>query len=204
MKIIKIEPSKHKRGRVLVHTEEGDLLRISENELLRFALFEGMVLSGDDAEDLRAAAKKSMARATGAAMASRRMLSEKEVTDRLKKKGVEPAEAEETAAWLRELGAVDDLSYGGVLARHYASQLYGPARLRQELQRRGIPRELWDDCLAQLPDEHEAITQYLEKKCPHGVADGRKVAAALQRRGFGYGAIRRALSEYGQEIEDEL
>lgn len=204
MKIIKIEPSKHKRGRVLVHTEEGDLLRISENELLRFALFEGMVLSEGEAEILRAAARKSMARATGAAMASRRMMSRKEVTDRLQRKGVEADEAQETADWLRELGAVDDLSYGGVLARHYASQLYGPGRLRQELQRHGIPRELWEECLAQLPPEQETILKYLQKKWPKGIADGRKVAAALQRRGFGYGEIRRALSEYGQKMEDEL
>ncbi len=204
MKITKIEPSKHKRGRVLVHTEEGDLLRISENELLRFALFEGMVLSDSEAEILHAAAQKSMARATGAAMASRRMMSEKELTDRLKKKGVEPEEAEETALWLRELGAVDDESYGGVLARHYASQLYGPARLRQELQRHGIPRELWEACIDQLPDEHDSIVKFLQKKCPHGIADSRKTAAALQRRGFSYGAIRQALLEYGQEMEEEL
>ncbi len=196
MKVTKIEPSKHKRGRVLVHTEEGDLLRISENELLRFALFEGMELSESEADILRAAAKKSMARAAGAAMASRRMMSEKEVADRLKRKGVEAEEAEETALWLRDLGAVDDLSYGGVLARHYGAQLYGPKRLQQELQKHGIPRELWEDCLAQLPDEHGSIMQYLQKKCPHGITDGRKVAAALQRRGFGYGAIRRALAEY--------
>ena len=42
MKIEKIEPSKHKQGRVLVFLEEGTLLRITEQELLRFDLRPGM------------------------------------------------------------------------------------------------------------------------------------------------------------------
>ena len=39
MRIKKIEKSKQKQGRVLVHLEGGDLLRITEDELLRFDLY---------------------------------------------------------------------------------------------------------------------------------------------------------------------
>ena len=38
LKISKIETSKHKQERVLVYTEEGDLLRVTGAELLRFNL----------------------------------------------------------------------------------------------------------------------------------------------------------------------
>ena len=42
MKIEKIERSKHKQERVLVYLEGGDLLRITESELLRFGLCIGL------------------------------------------------------------------------------------------------------------------------------------------------------------------
>ena len=47
MKISKIEPSKHKQERILVYTEEGDLLRITEHELLQFGLYAGMELTAE-------------------------------------------------------------------------------------------------------------------------------------------------------------
>ena len=39
MKVERIERSKHKQERVLVYLEGGNLLRITESELLRFGLY---------------------------------------------------------------------------------------------------------------------------------------------------------------------
>ena len=205
MKITKIEPSKHKQERILVYTEGGDLLRVTKHELLQFGLYAGMDLPLEVAEELTASAQKSERRVYAAHLTSGRMLSEKEVYDKLRKRNADEEEARETAEWLADLGAVDDAAYAGVIARHYAAMGYGKGRVEQELYRRGIPKELWDDALALLPDPAEAIESFLRSKLKGKPLDrdmSRKLSAALQRRGFSWQEIRPVLNKFGQEIEE--
>ena len=205
MRITRIENSKHVQERVLVYLEEGDPLRITQNELLQFGLYQGMDLSPELVVQLQDTGKRSESRAKAARMASGRMLSRKELTDRLNRKGVDPDTAEETADWLEALGAVDDAAYAGVIARHYAASGYGPGRVRQELQKRGIPRELWEDALSQLPDSADAIDGFLKKKLGGRTPDRamlKKLSDALLRRGFFWNDIRPALNRLGGEIEE--
>ena len=92
---------------------------------------------------------------------------------------------------------MDDAAYAGVIARHYAAMGYGPGRVRQELQRRGVPRDLWEDALAQLPDPEEAIDKFLAAKLRGKTPDRatlQRLSAALQRRGFQWQDIRPALA----------
>ena len=112
-RIERIQPSLHKKDRVLVYLTGGRLLRITPEELLRFDLRPGMDLAEDVLEELRRAAARSLTRQQAAEMAGRRMLSQKELSDRLVKKGTDPQEAQETARWLAGLGAVDDAAYAG-------------------------------------------------------------------------------------------
>ena len=205
MRITRIENSKHVQERVLVYLEEGAPLRITQNELLQFGLYQGMDLSPELVVQLQDTGKRSESRAKAARMASGRMLSRKELTDRLNRKGVDPDTAEETADWLESLGAVDDAAYAGVIARHYAASGYGPGRVRQELQKRGIPRELWADALSQLPDSADAIDGFLRKKLGGRTPDRamlKKLSDALLRRGFSWNDIRPALNRLGGEIEE--
>ena len=205
MRIDRIEKSKHKQERVLVFLEGGDLLRITGAELLRFGLYKGMDLPPALVVELQAAAQKSELKQTAARMASGQMLSKKEVQRRLIKKGADQQEAEETADWLESLGAVDDAGYAGVIVRHYGAMGYGAGRVRQELHRRGVPKELWDAALEQLPPPEEAIRKFLAGKLRGRCMtpeDSRRLAAALQRRGFAWQEIRPVLNEWGQEIEE--
>ena len=172
MRIERIEKSKHKQERVLVFLEGGDLLRITGAELLRFGLYKGMDLSPALVVELQAAAQQSQLKQTAARMASGRMLSKKEVQHRLTKKGATEEQAADTADWLETLGAVDDEGYAGVIVRHYGAMGYGPGRVKQELHRRGVPRELWDEALAQLPPAADAVRKVVERAelVSHGVA----------------------------------
>lgn len=205
MRIERIEKSKHKQERVLVFLEGGDLLRITGVELLRFGLHKDMELPEELVEKLRRSAERSETKARAARLASSRMLSKKELSDRLVKKGTDPQEAQETAQWLADLGAVDDAAYAGVIVRHYAAMGYGPGRVRQELQHRGVPRELWDDALARMPDPEEAIDRFLTAKLRGKTPDRatlQRLSAALQRRGFSWQDIRPALARLDREPED--
>ena len=220
-RIERIQPSLHKKDRVLVYLTGGDLLRITPEELLRFDLRPGMDLAEDVLEELNRAAARSLTRQQAAELAAGRMLSRKELSDRLVKKGADPQEAQETAQWLADLGAVDDWLLSApqgsqarslsnpeavaLAARHYAAMGCGPGRVRQELQRRGVPRDLWEDALAQLPDPEEAIDKFLAAKLRGKTPDRatlQRLSAALQRRGFQWQDIRPALARLDREPED--
>ena len=205
MKITRIENSKHVQERVLVFLEEGDPLRMTGHELLQFGLYPGMDLSPELVVQLQAAGQRSESRVKAARLASGRMMSRKELTDKLSRKGIDPDTAEETADWLESLGAVDDAAYAGIIARHYAASGYGSGRVRQELQKRGISRELWDDALSQLPDSADAIDRFLQKKLSGRTPDRatlKKLSDALLRRGFSWSDIRPALNRLGEEIDE--
>ena len=206
MRIDRIEKSKHKQERVLVFLEGGDLLRITGAELLRFGLYEGMDLPPALVVELQAAAQKSELKQTAARMASGQMLSKKEVQRRLIKKGADQQEAEETADWLESLGAVDDAGYAGVIVRHYGAMGYGAGRVRQELHRRGVPKELWDAALEELPEDGGQIDRFLQGKL-HGRApeekEKKRLTDALLRRGFPWSEIKSAWSRYGSELPEE-
>ena len=75
MKIEKIERSKHKQERVLVYLEGGDLLRITESELLRFGLSIGLDIDDGTVVELQPAGGRSERGGRGANMMSGRPLS---------------------------------------------------------------------------------------------------------------------------------
>ena len=79
MKIEKIERSKHKQERVLVYLEGGDLLRITESELLRFGLYVGLDISPETVVQLQKSSARSETRVRAANMISARPLDRKSV-----------------------------------------------------------------------------------------------------------------------------
>ena len=204
MRIEELKKSQRKRGRFLVKMEDGSLLRITENEVVRFALRPGLELGLEDLEALQASAKTSSAKAAAANMVGSRALSKKELTDRLLRKGTEEAEAQAAADWLEDLGAVNDGEYAAALVRHYGSRGYGPARVREELRRRGVGRELWDAALEELPDPAEVLDGLIRKKQRAALSDRRelkRLSDSLLRRGFSWGDVKAALRRYA-DIEE--
>ena len=188
--------------------EGGDLLRITGDTLLRFGLQVGMDLSAEDVVQLKEAERRCSIRSRGANIVSSRMVSKKELTDRLERRGATEQEAADTADWLEGLGALDDEAYAAAVARHYARMGYGKLRVRQELQRRGIDRALWDAALEELPDSAETIETLLQSRLRGRRPDrdeGRKLAAMLSRRGFTWQEIRPVLNRYldGEDLPEE-
>ena len=188
--------------------EGGDLLRLTGDALLRFGLQVGMDLSDEDVVQLKEAAQQYAVRSCGANIVSSRMVSRKELTDKLERRGATEQEAADTADWLEGLGALDDAAYAAAVARHYARMGYGKLRVRQELQRRGIDRDLWDAALEELPDSAETIEALLQSRLRGRTPDrdeGRKLAAMLSRRGFTWQEIRPVLSRFlsGEDLPEE-
>ena len=129
-----------------------------------------------------------------------RSFSEKEMLKRLTDKGEAPEDAEETVKWLVGLGYINDSIYASLIVRHYSAKGYGMARIRDELYKRGIPRDLWDEKLAELDETEMTDTalEFLKKKLrgSNNKDDLRRAKDTLVRRGFSYDDAAAAINRY--------
>ena len=121
---------------------------------------------------------------------------------------VEKGETEEDAAEVTDrfvsLGIINDERYSAILVRHYAAKGYGASRIKNELYRRGIDRELWDAALEEMPEQEDTIDRFLQIKLK-GSGDEKAIKRAtdaLLRRGFSWEEIRSALMRYKSELDD--
>lgn len=185
--------------------EGGDLLRITEGELLRFNLFVGLDIDAGTVVELKRSGERSETRVRAANMISSRPLSRAELVKKLREKGALEQDAADAADWLEEIGALSDRDYAAMLVRHYSGAGYGRARLRDELYRRGVPRELWDEALEETDDAREVIARVIAQKTKGRTLDekGRKrLFDMLLRRGFSFSDVRAALGEKGENAFD--
>ena len=156
MRIERVQASPHKKGRVLVFLEDGACLKITEQEALDFGLRTGDDLDGRRLEQLKKAASVSDVKATAADLIGKRAMSRAALEKKLKEKGASETEARYAAEWLEAIGAINDAEYAALLAQHCARQGYGPARIREKLYEKGVPRELWDEALETMPQSSQA------------------------------------------------
>ena len=202
MRIERIEASKHKKGRVLVFLEDGACLKITEQELLDFRLRSGDELDEEALGRLKEAAGISNTRAAAADLIGKRAMSRRDLEKKLREKGAGEAEARYAAEWLEAIGAIDDAAYAGALVRHYSGMGYGPARVREKLREKGVPRELWEDALEELPEDGGQVDAFLRSKLRGRVPDEkekRRLTNALLRRGFPWGEVKAAWARLEQE-----
>ena len=139
------------------------------------------------------------------AMLDRRDYSRAELLKKLVEKGEDETEAAEAVDRLAELGFVDDARYAPIIVRHYAAKGYGPQRVRQELQRRGIPKDLWDEAMEQMPQQDDTIDRLLRSKLKSDAPDRAELKKAtdfLLRKGYGWDEIKSAVARYTSEIEE--
>lgn len=145
------------------------------------------------------------ARKKALSLLERRDYGSAELTAKLIEKGAEPSDAEAAVARMVEYGFVNDENYAAMVARHYAAKGYGPARVREELKKRKLDRELWDAALEEMPDNSDAAYALFASKL-RGASDrdaARKASAALIRRGFGWDAVKAAAERYLAEMEND-
>ena len=206
MRIERIEASRHKRGRVLVFLEDGACLKITEQELLDFGLRAGDELDETTLARLKEAAGVSNVKATAADLIGKRAMSRASLEKKLKEKGASEAEARYAAEWLEAIGAINDADYAALLVRHCADLGYGPARTREKLYEKGVPRELWDEALDQLPDNGEQIDRFLQSKLRGRMPDEKvkkRLTDALLRRGYSWGDVKAAWNRLGSETRED-
>jgi regulatory protein len=120
----------------------------------------------------------------------------------LHQRGYSHRAAREAVAKCRELGYVDDAALAGSLVGRHARAGHGKGRVIADMRRRGISNEAAIVALSEIDEDDEVVAatsvaqKLYERELKKGdVDDGarRRIAAALQRRGYASGVILRAL-----------
>lgn len=133
-------------------------------------------------------------------------LSRRELQKRLVQKGESEEDAEAAVSWLEELHLIDDLETAKQLVRSASMRGYGAARAKSILYEKGIPKELWDEALEDLPEMDGAIDTFLRRKLDGRTLDAKqikKTVDALLRRGHSYHDIQAGLRRYEASLSLE-
>lgn len=118
--------------------------------------------------------------------------------------------AEEAAEYVCGLGYVNDGEYAPKLAEYLIKRKrWGVRRVRYEMIMRGLDRELVENTLADVPGEEldEELITLIEKRYINKIADfddRRRTIAALARRGYDFGSIKRCIEAVLEDNEDDF
>ena len=206
MRLQQLKPSQRVQGRWLAQMEDGTLLRISEHEVIQFSLYEGKELEQETMEQLQQSAHTSKLKEKALQLLAAKPVSRRDLKQKLISWEAGEGEAEEICQRLEELGLLNDREYGAMLVGHYLRKGYGQGKLKEELYRRGVPRELWDEILEQSEQSDDVLDALIEKKLkgtvPQTPREWKKLSDALLRRGYTWSEVSQAVRRYGAEVEE--
>ena len=202
MKILGLKPSQRVQGRWLVQLEDGTLLRVGENEVLAFSLYQGRELDEEERQCLLDSARKNGLKEKALNLLTGKPMSRRELERKLEQWEATEEESAAICDRMEELGFLNDEAYAQTVVRHYSAKGYGERKLRDELYRRGVPREHWEQAMEEARDPEEAIRAFVEKKLAGKAGDPKelkKVSDALIRRGYRWQEISPVLDRWRQD-----
>ena len=193
MGIIITEISRQQRrdDRYNIYTEDGFLLSLSDETIIKNSIKKGMELCEDKLEKLRRGDTFKSAKELSANYISRGPKTRKEIFDYLLKKGIDSESAEQAISLLEGYGYVDDEAYAKEFSRIY-SKKSGSRVIRQKLMAKGISSELAEKYSHENHDSQQDAAAALAEKYAKKYSDlppikrRQKIYAALLRKGFSY------------------
>ena len=180
---------------------DGELaVNIGAQTLLSSRFQVGTEITDEELHELLAASDANRAKEKALYLIAHRDHSKKELVDKIRRTASQEA-AEKAADRMEEIGLIDDRGY----ARRYASELFqrkyfARKRVEYELKQKGIDPDFIEELLEELePEPVGQIGALVERKYLRALDDERgrrRTVAALQRLGYRWEDIRRALKEY--------
>ena len=206
MRIDALAARADRAGRHTVTFSDGSVLRLYRRTIEDFGLFVGLELSDEEMAKLRTAAEKMSAKMRAVRIVATSNVSKTDLEQRLIRKGESSDSAREAVRWMVDLNLVDDAETARQLVQQCIRKGYGMARAKQALYEKRIPKNLWEDALADYPDMTDAITAYLRShlEVQADQKQQKKVVDALVRRGHTYSQITRALRALDMNTDEFL
>ena len=204
MRIEKLLTTPDRAGRYRVQFEDGTGMRLYRQTVEDFGLYSGKELEQDAWNRLQTAAGEMSARMRAVRIVSASAVSKRDLQQRLIQKGEDPEQANAAVKWMEDLSLVDDRKTAQQIVERCVSKGYGISRAKQALYEKRIPKTLWDDVLADYPDQQDKILAFLESRldAESDEKDIRKAIDALLRRGHSYGNVRRALDRLSFDTDE--
>ena len=204
MKIELLKTSPDRAGRHFVKFDDGSTMRLYRQTVEDFGLYTGKELDDKEIAELMEHAGKMSAKMRAVRIVSATSVSKKDLQQRLIRKGEDPTQAREAVEWMTDLNLLDDSRVAEQVVSRCISKGYGLARAKQALYEKQVPKHLWDEALADYPDQHEKIEEYLQSKLDSDSdpKDVKKCIDALMRRGHSYSVIRRVLNSICFDTEE--
>ena len=202
MRIDYLAPKPDRAGRYTLRFEDGTSMRLYRQTVEDFRLYAGAELTEEQLDELRSAAGQMSAKMRAVRIVTASSVSKRDLEERLIRKGEQPEQAKEAVRWMADLDLVDDEKTARQVVSRCASKGYGIARAKQALFEKRIPKEYWEDALADYPDQTEHIVNFLQTRLSDSweERDLKRAVDALLRRGHSYGDVQRALRQL--EVDD--
>ena len=204
MRIEHLAGSPDRAGRFLVRFEDGSTMRLYRQTVEDFGLYIGLDLEPEQLTQLRTAAGEMSAKMRAVRIVSASSVSKRDLEQRLIHKGEVPEQAKAAVEWMEELDLLDDRKTAEQIVSSCIRKGYGMARAKQALYEKRIPKSLWEEALADYPDQSEKITEFLRSRLTED-ADDREVKRAIDallRRGHSYRQIRQGLEKLSLDTDE--
>ena len=204
MRINSLKLSPDRAGRYWVTFEDESKLGLYRQTVEDFGLYSGKELTENELSALQTAAGQMSAKMRAVRIVSASSVSKKDLEQRLVRKGEDPQQAKEAVQWMEDLHLVDDRNTAEQVVHSCISKGYGLQRAKQALYEKRIPKQYWEEALADYPDQWDKIEDFLRSRLDSDSDEKQKKKAidALLRRGHSYGTIRQVLSELSFDTED--
>ncbi|MBQ6839469.1 MAG: RecX family transcriptional regulator [Oscillospiraceae bacterium] len=192
MRIDSVASQPDRAGRHTVRFEDGTVMRLYRQTVQDFGLYPGLELTAEELESLKTAAGQMSAKMRAVRIVSASNVSKRDLEQRLIHKGEDPAQAKEAVAWMSDLNLLDDRRTAEQIVHRCISKGYGLSRAKQALYEKRIPKEYWQEVLADYPDQTDKIVEFLKSRLGDSwdERDLRRAMDALVRRGHSYSEIR--------------
>ena len=204
MRIESLKTEPDRAGRYWLTLEDGTKLALYRQTVEDLGLYTGRELSEAEHQTLLEAVGAMSAKMRAVRIVAASNVSKKDLKQRLIQKGEDPGHAADAVAWMEEMHLVDDMETARQTVARCAAHGYGIQRAKQALYEKKIPKEYWEDALADYPDQAAFIESFLRSRL-RNAADRREIKRAtdaLLRRGHSYGDVRRALNRMSLDAED--
>lgn len=184
--------------------DDGSSMKLYRQTVEDFGLYPGVELTAERMDSLRTAAGAMSAKMRAVRIVSASSVSKKDLEHRLIQKGERPDQAKQAVEWMTELELVDDRKTAEQIVHRCISKGYGLARAKQALFEKRIPKEYWQEVLAEYPDQTAYIVSFLQSRLGDSWEgrDLRKAMDALLRRGHSYSEIRHGLEQLSVEADE--
>ncbi len=195
--------SPNRAGKYKVTFSDGTAMGLYRQTVEDFGLFPGKELTDGEMEALRTAAGQMSAKMRAVRILSATNVSKRDLEQRLVQKGEDPQQAKEAVQWMEDLELVDDRKTAELIVSRCIQKGYGLSRAKQVLYEKRIPKALWEEALADYPEQFEKIYAFLENRltADSDPKEVKRAVDALLRRGHSYSAIRRCLDRLQLETE---